>query len=163
MGTHDHAINNSARPIDRELRTLTAEGNNDALLTPYYGSAKRSEPVGQPLNTLTTRDRYALVTRHNTSRGAGAEMTTPAAEYLRTLTTTAQQSIITPGDLAAAEAQLDDCLYRMLYPHEVAAGMAFPSDYRWSGNKSERVKLAGNAVTPPSARDIGAALVEVLA
>jgi len=92
----------------------------------------------------------------------GAEMTTPASEYLRTLTTTAQQSIITPGDIAAAEAHVDDCLFRMLEPEEVAAGMAFPADYIWGGPRRERVKLCGNAVTPPAARDLIAAVAAAL-
>lgn len=164
MGTHQYAINNSASPVDRELRTLTAEGNNDYLLTPYYGNATGCQPVTDPIGTLTTKDRYALVTRHNGSKDRpGAEMTTPIWETLRTLTTTAQQSIITPGDIKAAEAQIDDCLYRMLQPHEVAAGMAFPDDYDWGkANKSQRVRLAGNAVTPPAARDIGVVVAEAL-
>lgn len=104
----------------------------------------------------------ALITRHNSSKGDGAEMTTPASSYLRTLTTTAQQSIITPADLKAAEAHVDDCLFRMLEPHEVAAGMAFPRDYIWHGTRRERVKLAGNAVTTPAARDLIAAVAESL-
>jgi DNA (cytosine-5)-methyltransferase 1 len=162
MGGGETHVANSARPVDRELRTLTAEGNNDYLLAPYYGSSETARPVDQPIGTLTTVDRYALVTRHNGSKGDGAEMTTPADEYLRTLTTTAQQSIVTPGDIEAAEAQVDDCLFRMLEPHEVAAGMAFPDDYQWDGTRRERVRLAGNAVTPPAARDLGSVLVETL-
>jgi DNA (cytosine-5)-methyltransferase 1 len=163
--------NEDARPADeahrtmttdRELRTLTAEGNNDYLLTPYYGASESAKPIDQPIGTLTTVDRYALVTRHNGSKGDGAEMTTPIGEALRTLTTTAQQSILTPGDLAAAEAQVDDCMFRMLEPHEVAAGMAFPADYLWEGTRRQRVKLAGNAVTPPAARDLMAAVIEPL-
>ena len=74
--------------------------------------------------TLTTVDRYALIQRHNGSEGDGAEMLTPAAEYLRTLTTKGHQSLITAGDIAAAEVQVDDCLFRMLEPHEVAARTA---------------------------------------
>lgn len=131
----------------------------DALLTPYYGASESAKPVDEPVGTLTTVDRYALIQRMNSG---GAEMTTPAAEYLRTLTTAGHQSLITPGDIEAAAAQVDDCLFRMLEPHEVAAGMAFPRDYIWSGTRRERVKLAGNAVTPPAARDLIAAVAESL-
>lgn len=159
MGGSDTHVANSARPVDHELRTLTAEGNNDYLLTPYYGAAESSRPVDQPIGTLTTRDRYALIMRNN---GGGAEMTTPIHQVMRTLTTAGHQSVLTPGDLEAAEAQVDDCLFRMLEPHEVAAGMAFPADYVWDGNRRERVKLAGNAVTPPAARDLGACVAEAL-
>jgi len=41
-------------------------------------------------------------------------------------------------------------------------GMAFPADYKWGGTRRERVKLCGNAVTPPAARDLIAAVAEAL-
>jgi len=151
-----------ARPVTQPASTFTASGNHHGLVMPYYGASQSSQPTSKPIGTLTTVDRYALITRHNSSKGDGGEMTTPISEYLRTLTTTAQQSIITPGDIKAAEAQVDDCLFRMLEPHEVAAGMAFPADYIWGGTRRERVKLCGNAVTPPAARDLIAAVVEAL-
>lgn len=138
------------------LRTL-ATRDAYALLTPYYGTSTSAQPVTDPVGTLTSRDRYALIMRNNTG---GAEMTTPATEALRTLTTGGHQSVITPGDLEAADAHVDDCLFRMLEPSEVAAGMAFPADYRWQGNRRERVRMAGNAVTPPVARDLGAVIAE---
>lgn len=150
------------------LRTLTASGNM-SLLQPYYGSAEEARPTDRPIGTLTTADRYALVHRNN---DGGAEMTTPAHEYLRTLTTAGHQSLIqagtptgrprvTPADVRAAEELVPECLFRMLRPHEVAAGMAFPADYNWQPPAREKpvsnrdlVKAAGNAVTPPAARDL---------
>lgn len=153
--------NDDARPTSDPHRTMTTR-DTSALVVPYYGTSREAQPVDKPVGTLTTVDRYALIQRHNSSQGDGAEMITPAAEYLRTLTTTGHQSVITPGDIAAAEAQVDDCMFRMLEPHEVAAGMAFPADYIWGGTRRERVKLCGNAVTPPAARDLIAAVVESL-
>ncbi|MFA5552582.1 MAG: DNA cytosine methyltransferase [Trueperaceae bacterium] len=147
-------------PVDEPLRTLTTAGSV-GLVAPYYGSAETAKPVDEALGALTTRDRYALVTRHYS--GDDKAMSTPVFEAMRTLTTTAQQSIVTPGDLEAAKAQVDDCEFRMLQPHEVAAGMAFPDDYIWEGTRRERVKMAGNAVTPPAARDLVAAVVGALA
>lgn len=153
--------NDDARPTDEAHRTMTTR-ETSALVMPYYGTSKSAAPAENPLGTVTTVDRHALIQRHNGSKGDGAEMLTPAAEYLRTLTTKGHQSLLTPGDITAAEAQVDDCLFRMLEPHEVAAGMAFPVDYIWSGTRRERVKLCGNAVTPPAARDLIAAVVEAL-
>jgi DNA (cytosine-5)-methyltransferase 1 len=153
--------NDDARPTSEALRALTTR-DAYGLVMPYYGASQSSQPTSKPIGTLTTVDRYALITRHNSSKGEGAEMTTPAGEYLRTLTTTAQQSIITSADVEHAQAQVDDCLFRMLEPHEVAAGMAFPADYIWGGTRRERVKLCGNAVTPPAARDLIAAVAESL-
>ena len=144
----------TARPVDHPAATFTASGNHHALITSYYGSGLSGSTTGHPMPTVTTRDRHALIMRNNSSAGDGAEMLTPAGEVLRTLTTTGHQSLVTPGDIDAAAAQVDDCMFRMLEPHEVAAGMAFPADYIWEGTRRERVKLAGNAVTPPAARDL---------
>lgn len=153
--------NDDARPTSDPHRTMTTR-ETSALLTPYYGTSQSARPTNEPVGTLTTVDRYALIQRHNSSKGDGAEMITPAFEALRTLTTKGHQSLITPGDIEAAAAQVDDCLFRMLEPHEVAAGMAFPTDYVWEGTRRERVKLAGNAVTPPAARDLIAAVAASL-
>jgi len=149
----------TARSTTDPLATVTAAGNHHGLVTPYYGRSATAHPTGRALGTLTTVDKYALVMRNN---NGGAEMTTPTAEYLRTLTTAGHQSLVTPGDIKAAEATVDDCLFRMLEPHEVAAGMAFPGDYLWSGTRRERVRMAGNAVTPPAARDLITAVAESL-
>ena len=148
----------TARTVNHPMSTVTASGNHHALLAPYYGATTIAQSVDDPVGTLTTRDRYALIMRNN---GGGAEMTTPAAEYLRTLTTAGHQSVLTPGDIAAATAQVDDCLFRMLEPHEVGAGMAFAADYIVLGSRRDQVKGYGNAVTPPAARDLIAAIREV--
>jgi DNA (cytosine-5)-methyltransferase 1 len=153
--------NDDARPTDEAFRALTTR-DAYGLVMPYYRTGQ-VRPTGDAIGTLTTHDRYALIQRHNSSKGEGAEMLTPASEALRTLTTKGHQSLLTPGDITAAEAQVDDCLFRMLEPLEVAAGMAFPADYIWGGTRRERVKLCGNAVTPPSARDLIAAVAESLA
>ncbi|HEY9409309.1 MAG TPA: DNA cytosine methyltransferase [Pseudonocardia sp.] len=152
-----------ARSTERPLSTVTANGNHHALITPAGGSWNEDvRSSDEALRTLTTREAYALVMRNNTPRGDAGQMVTPAAEELRTLTTTGHQSLLTAGDMAVAEAQVDDCEFRMLEPYEVAAGMAFPSDYAWEGTRRERVRMAGNAVTPPAARDLMAAVSEAL-
>jgi DNA (cytosine-5)-methyltransferase 1 len=162
--------NEDARPVQDPLRTLTTR-DAYALVSPYYGNATTARLASEPIGTLTTVDRYALVHRNNTG---AAEMTTPVTEYLRTLTTAGHQSLIqagprggrpkvTPQDLTAAEAMVSECLFRMFTPSEVAAGMAFPTDYSFdvinpkTGKppaKRDLVKMCGNAVTPPAARDL---------
>ena len=150
--------NDDARPVTDPLRALTTR-EAYALLTPYYSASQSAKPVDEPIGTLTTRDRYALVMRNNSG---GAEMTTPAAEYLRTLTTKGHQSLITPGDVEAAMAQVDDCLFRMFEPHEIGAGMAFARTYKVKGSKRDIVRGYGAAVTPPNSRDLVAAVAESL-
>lgn len=41
-----------------------------------------------------------------------------------------------------------DIRFRMLQPHELAAGMGFPKNYKFAGNKSDQIKQIGNAVCP---------------
>lgn len=45
---------------------------------------------------------------------------------------------------------INDYFFRMLQPHEIGAAMAFPRDYVVLGNKRDKVKQFGNAVTPPT-------------
>jgi len=161
-------------PAVEPLRTIVADGASHALVQSYYGMTREARPVTDPLGTLTTVDRYALIHRMNTG---GAEMTTPASEELRTLTTAGHQAVlrrpesptVTAADLRSAEELVPEVRFRMLQPHEVAAGMAFPADYKWQPADRARpvsnrdlVRAAGNAVTPPAARDLIAAAVESL-
>lgn len=150
---------NTTKTAGEPFDTFAAAGNHHGLLVPYYGHAT-TRTTTDPHGTLTTRDRYALVMRNNGSRGTGAEMCTPAVEPLRTVTTAGHQSVL-EYELSETPA-VEDCLFRMLEPHEVAAGMAFTAHYIVLGNKRERVRQLGNAVTPPAARDLIAAVAEAL-
>jgi DNA (cytosine-5)-methyltransferase 1 len=148
----------TARSTGDPLATVTASGNHHGLVMSYYGTG-RTASTDEALSTVTTVQRHALIHRNNSG---GAEMTTPAGEPLRTLTTAGHQAVLTPGDLAAAEAAVDDCTFRMLEPSEVKQGMAFPTEYVMVGNRREQVRLAGNAVTPPAARDLIATLAAAI-
>ncbi|MFI6496845.1 DNA cytosine methyltransferase [Nonomuraea typhae] len=116
-------------PFDAPLRTLTTAGHQslvtwESLLVPYYGKGN-ARPVSEPIGTLSTRDRYAVV--HGLD-----------------------------------DIDLDDVLFRMLEPHEIGRAMAFADGYTVLGNKRERVRQYGNAVTPPVAEVIVSALVEAI-
>lgn len=114
------------------------------LLVPYYSASETAKPTDYPVGTLTTVDRYALVTL----RGTNAPK--PISDPLDTVTASGNHH----GLVDVSEDDVMACRFRMLEPSEIAAGMSFPSDYRWQGTKRERVRLAGNAVTPPAARDL---------
>jgi DNA (cytosine-5)-methyltransferase 1 len=169
----------TAGRVSDAMGTVTAGGNHHALahkplVMEYYSRDDAIHPASDPLMTVTTEPRHALVHRMN---GGGAEMSTPATEYLRTLTTGGQVALlqrparrqVTASDLATAREMLPDVLFRMFRPSEVAAGMAFPADYKWQPpdrlkpvSNRDLVKAAGNAVTPPAARDIIGVLVDSL-
>jgi DNA (cytosine-5)-methyltransferase 1 len=138
--------NNTARggpaqmctPAGEPLRTLTMTGHQSLLtwahlLMPYYGTG-RSRPVDQPIGTLTSRDRYALASAPPADLDIGVDV----------------------------DVDVDDVLFRMLQPHEIGRGMAFADGYIVLGDKRAQVRQYGNAVTPPVAEVIVAALVEAI-
>jgi DNA (cytosine-5)-methyltransferase 1 len=55
-----------ARSIDRPVHTVSAGGIHAGLIEPYlvkfYGQGEGVASLGEPLDTVTTRDRFALVT-----------------------------------------------------------------------------------------------------
>ena len=147
----------TARSTTEPLATVTASGNHHGLVMPYYGNATVST-TREALSTVTTVDRHALLMRNNTQRGDDqSSMTTPIGEPARTITTTGHQSLLTGGSI-----DVDDVFFRMLEPSEVKQAMAFPKDYVLLGNRREMVRLSGNAVTPPAARDLVATVAEAL-
>lgn len=147
-----------ARPVADPLATVTASGNHHGLVTSYYGNgATRS--TDQPLATVTAVDRHALLMRNNTVRGDQGQMTTPVCEPVRTITTSGHQSLLRAPGLPV---ELADVYFRMLEPHEIGRAMAFGDTYVVVGNKRQRVRQYGNAVTPPVAEIIVSALVEAI-
>ena len=132
-----------AAAVEEPMRTQTTR-NETGLLVPYYSSSETAKPTSDPIGTLTTVDRYALVTL----RGTNAPK--PVSAPLDTVAASGNHH----GLMSVTEEDVMACRFRMLEPHEIAAGMSFPSTYRWQGTKRERVRLAGNAVTPPAARDL---------
>lgn len=174
-----------ARPVGDPLRTMTTRSETGVLVTLRGQNApKTTDDVVDTFAASGTH--HGLLMRHNSSRGPGAEMVTPTDEVIRTLTTKGHQSLLVPtggtwNDTAypashplrtrttreteahvVTAADIDDCEFRMLEPSEIKRGMAFPAEYVMLGNRREQVKMAGNAVVPPAARDLVGAVAESL-
>lgn len=178
----------NTRPAGEPFRTQTARAET-ALVVPYYGAETTAGTADDPLRTLTGVDRFGLafitelrrhsssrdveeplstltaggthhmLVRHNSSKGDGGEMCTPAAEPARTITTKGHQSIV---GWPHTQPTVDDCSFRMLEPSEIQAAMAFRGDYGVLGNRRERVRQLGNAVTPPAAEYLVRAVTDSL-
>lgn len=129
-----------ARPATDPLATVTASGNHHGLVTP---------------DTLPDQVRQALLWP---SYGNGP--TRPAGQPVPTMSGHDQFALVDPDTLA--ELDIDDARFRMLDPDEIKLAMAFARDYIVLGNKRERVRQFGNAVTPPAAEVIVSALVEAI-
>lgn len=149
----------TARPASEPLGAVTTV-DREALVVPLrnHGVAK---PATHPIDTVSAEgNHHALLMRNNTARGNAGQMSTPVYEPMRALTTAGHQSLIDPSDPISLD--VDDAGFRMLEPHEIQAGMGFAPDYHLVGSKRDKVKQAGNAVTPPAARDLGHAVAEFL-
>ncbi|MGC5011386.1 DNA cytosine methyltransferase [Streptosporangium sp. DT93] len=129
-----------ARSIAEALATVTASGNHHGLVTPP---------------TTNTGDPGALLVPYY---GTGAAR--PATHPVGALTTRDRYALATTDD--APQVDIADVLFRMLEPHEIGKAMAFTGGYQVLGNKRQRVRQYGNAVTPPVAEVIISALVEAI-
>lgn len=144
---------------------FAANGRHHALLmrnnTPRNGDgAGLSTPVTEPMRTLTTAGHQSLIWSPNLLIPYDRTSTArPVDTPLPTQTTVQGDALIEAGEAGVA---VEDCLFRMLMPDEIKLGMAFHPDFVLLGSKREQVKLAGNAVTPPAARDLIAAVVEAI-
>ena len=149
-----------AHPVDEALHTVPArERFGLAFIAELRGGHSVARPVEHPLATVTASGNHHMLVRHNSSTGAGGEMSTPVTEPARTLTTTGHQSIVGWPHTAPA---VEDCTFRMLEPREIQAAMAFHPEYRVLGTRREQVRQLGNGVTPPAAEFLLRAVVASL-
>lgn len=132
--------NGHARPTEAPVPTVTAGGSHHALvMRNNMGGAEMVTPTSEPVRTATTKGHQSLLMPYY-----GSGQVQAVDRPVPTVTTRDRCAVID------AEPVVDDCGFRMLEPHEIAAAMAFPDGYiPTTYSKKDRVKLAGNAVTPP--------------
>lgn len=153
-------------PGREPLTTVVADGANHGLvehpafIAELRGGGSDARSVVDPLATVTAAgNHHGLVMRNNGSKGDGGEHVTPGTEVIRTVTCKGHQSLLT-ADRPTVD--VNDVLFRMLEPREIAGAMDFPRGYVILGNRREQVRQAGNAVTPPAARDLVGVVAESL-
>jgi DNA (cytosine-5)-methyltransferase 1 len=157
-----------ARPISDPLSTVMTMGAHHGLVVPDGALVMRnntargdagqmSTPVSEPVRTLTSAGHQSLIDwRHLLVPYYGTGVARPVSEPAGTVSTTDRYA------LASLAVAVEDVLFRMLEPAEIGAAMAFISGYQVLGNKRERVRQYGNAVTPPVTEVIISALVEAI-
>ncbi len=117
--------NMDGQQLDEPLSTVTAGGLHHAEVEAFlikYFSTGSPKPVDEPLDTITTKDRFAVVTIHG-------------EEYI---ITDIRMRMLQPKELFKAQGFPDD----YIIDHD-ADGNPYP--------KKEQVAKCGNAVTPPTA------------
>jgi len=141
--------NGHTHPDDQPVGTVTAGGHHHGLLmAPQSGGEIR--PDTRPTPTVVAKAGPLLVTYNRTGDAR------PTTEPASTVTTHDRHAVVEPA------VDIDDCLFRMLEPHESGRAMAFPDTYLVEGTKTDRQRLYGNAVTPPVMQLLAARLAEAL-
>jgi DNA (cytosine-5)-methyltransferase 1 len=122
------------------------------LIVENQGQSK-SRPVTERMACLTTNSKFGLLVdeRMNSFLSyyySNFTKTSPQASHIlmpmNTVTTVEGISLI------QAKPKLEDCFYRMLQIHEAQKAMAFPEEYILLGSIKDKMRLLGNAVTPPT-------------
>lgn len=152
--------NGNAKPVDEPVPTVTADGNHHALVIKNFGPVEKagpmSQPVTSPFGTVTSVDHHALLQVPFTVDYHGTGHAHSVDEPLPTQDSRDRHGLVEPA------IEVEDCGFRMLEPHEIGRAMAFPGEYLVTGNKRERVRQYGQAVTPPVMRMILERCVEAL-
>lgn len=145
------------RAAAEPMPTQTAQ-HSPVLVTAYYGANEGCKPVAEPLDTITTQDRFGIVVP--VTHGGGEDRAHGVAEPLPTVTCAQRgelafiaaqfgeregqaprvHGIENPTPTIAATGHVNlvegvegagreyDILFRMLEPHELAAAMGFDDD-----------------------------------
>ncbi|WP_216913542.1 DNA cytosine methyltransferase [Nocardia noduli] len=162
----------TAQPVTVPLRTQTTRAETAVAFLPFVaelrGGSSDARPVTEALATVTASgNHHGLVVPAELPRrvwdsllmpyyGTGAAR--PVDQPMGTQSTRDRFALV---DQASRDA-IEDVRFRMLQPHEIGRAMAFTTGYTVLGNKRERVRQYGNAVTPPVAELLVSALVEAI-
>lgn len=145
------------RSINQPLPTIHAQGGSMGLCEPSLlpqHSAGRLRKVSEPAPTVTTDGAIGLVEPFLVKFYGTANGSQSIEQPLDTVTAKDRHALVRPIVIIRGERYLLDIRFRMLQPSELAGAQGFPPDYKFTGNKTEQVKLIGNAVPCRLARAI---------
>lgn len=129
-----------SRSIDSSVPTIVATRENHGVCIPwlshYYGTNNQS-PVGEPLDTITTKERHSLCLA--LCRGPEDWPIPQTAAMVKLQATMRELGVCDIG-------------FRMLCNPELALAQGFPSTYIFHGTKSEVTRQIGNSVSPYNAK-----------
>ena len=166
------------RSADTPLSTICQSGANqrliNAYLVKYYGNEKDGISLTEPMHTLPTKDRVALVEVVQVPDTLTPEQLEGARRCAAFMHEHLPEHFKDPADLVMVGGYvLVDITLRMLQPPELKAAQGFDKDYiidrglfvdpvtgaeEWRHiNKTDQVRLIGNSVCPDEAQALVAA------
>jgi DNA (cytosine-5)-methyltransferase 1 len=162
--------------LDQPLPTLTTENRfglvQPFVITPGGADLRGGRSTGAPLPTVTCSERFGVVAPFLLGQHGGS-IARPVTEPAMTVTTDGAISLLEPflvnfyssgsglipqpvtrplptvttkDRFGLVQPMSLDITFRMLRPHEFAAAMGFPGDYRFAGTRTDAVRQIGNAV-----------------
>jgi DNA (cytosine-5)-methyltransferase 1 len=162
--SHPHGDNSSERSVEDPLFTVTARSSDMAVVEPvikpaffnvYHGESSengaRVASIEEPLKTVDTSNRYALVEPHLVNfNGTGTAHSVD--QPIPTVTGNDRFGLVVV--LLDGRKAILDIRFRMMAPHELAGAMSFPKGYIFTGPRRDKVKQIGNAVPIELARSL---------
>ena len=160
------------RAADTPLSTICQSGANqrlvNAYLVKYYGNEKDGISLTEPMHTLTTKDRVALVETVQVPDSLTPEQMEGARRCAAFMHEYLPEHFKNPAEMVMVGGYvLVDITLRMLQPPELKAAQGFDKDYiidrglfvdpvngaeEWRDiNKTDQVRLIGNSVCPDEA------------
>ncbi|CAN7564756.1 DNA cytosine methyltransferase [Pseudomonas umsongensis] len=167
--------NGDGRAADAPLSTICQSGANqrlaNAYLVKYYGNEKDGISLTEPMHTLPTKDRVALVEVVQVPDTLTPEQLEGARRCAAFMHEHLPEYFKDPADLVMVGGYvLVDITLRMLQPPELKAAQGFDKDYiidrglfvdpitgaeEWRDiNKTDQVRLIGNSVCPDEAETL---------
>lgn len=166
------------RAAEAPLSTICQSGANqrlvNAYLVKYYGNEKDGISLHEPMHTLPTKDRVAVIEIDRVMSTLSPEQLEGARRCAAFMHEHLPEHFKEPADLVMLDGYvLIDVTLRMLQPPELKKAQGFPHDYiidrglfvdpvtgaeEWRDiNKTDQVKLIGNSVSPYEAEALVAA------
>lgn len=159
----------TAASVEEPLRTQTARNETGLAWLPFLaelrGGASDARSVMERMATVTASGNHFYLCAPQDAQAAvdhllvpyyGTGAARPVSDPVGALSTRDRYA------LASGAVDIEDVHFRMLEPHEIGRAMSFADSYVVLGNKRERVRQYGNAVTPNCAEIIVSALVEAI-
>jgi DNA (cytosine-5)-methyltransferase 1 len=148
----------SAQDAGKPLGAITAGGGNFGVVEPTLlpqGGGGQARPVSNPAPTVACAGAVQLVEPLLVPYYGATRGCSPISSPMPTATAKQRFALVTVDGRDYAL----DIRLRMLQPHELAAAMGFPVDYRFIGTKTDAVRMIGNAVAVNQAKALFMALL----
>jgi len=139
------------RPMDAPLPTQVTATQNALMYLPFMIEQRGTQDtrsIDDSMSTVCAAGNHHWLTQMPfiSAYYGASDKNAGVHEPVGTFTSKEHHALVQPDQVPNVE----DCLFRMLQPHEIGRGMAFDDGYVVLGTKRERVKQYGNAVTPPA-------------